>query len=338
MNKGYVLDLTQNPTRMPRASAHTVEPGRSWLKSQLHTDSGWDVEQGSPLKAPLLHLWSITVCNSVSVCIRCIRCNSMYLAWMFWEGLSEIAYQAYRRFISQQPGVAPVMTAVPKAFRHQGLVLWKIMFPQTGEWGRDGLGMIQEHYTYCVLYFYYHYISSTSDHQTLDPRGWGSLSDGTPAVRVLGGRQPGFWDTGHFQERGVQTRLKTAREEHRELEKCSSRSAWRTSPWADFTQHIPAVVWRSQGHRVTRCTSLLSRNTPHLPAKNSSSPPPRPQVSRHQSTWWAGPVSGLLRFHLTKHWHHNHLLFSSLPTSVIPRNLIELASPWLTDKTTNHRP
>ena len=42
-------------------------------------------------------------------------------------------------------------------------------------WGGDGFGMIQVHYIYCVLYFYYYYISSISDHQALDPRGWGPL-------------------------------------------------------------------------------------------------------------------------------------------------------------------
>ena len=37
------------------------------------------------------------------------------------------------------------------------------------DWGRKGdvLGMIQGHYIYCALYFYYYYISSTSDHQAL---------------------------------------------------------------------------------------------------------------------------------------------------------------------------
>ena len=35
--------------------------------------------------------------------------------------------------------------------------------------------MIQVHYVYCALYFYYYYISSTSDHQALDPGGWGPL-------------------------------------------------------------------------------------------------------------------------------------------------------------------
>ena len=37
------------------------------------------------------------------------------------------------------------------------------------------MGMIQVHCIYCVLYFYYYYICSTSDHQALDPGGWGPL-------------------------------------------------------------------------------------------------------------------------------------------------------------------
>ena len=32
----------------------------------------------------------------------------------------------------------------------------------------DGLGIIQAHYIYCALYFYFYFISSTSDHQALD--------------------------------------------------------------------------------------------------------------------------------------------------------------------------
>ena len=32
-------------------------------------------------------------------------------------------------------------------------------------------GLIQVNYIYCALYFYYYYISSTSDHQALDPIG-----------------------------------------------------------------------------------------------------------------------------------------------------------------------
>ena len=61
----------------------------------------------------------------------------------------------------------------PQPFWHQGLVLWKAIFPWTGG-GGDGFEMIQAHYIYCALYFYYFYISSSSDDQALDPEGWGS--------------------------------------------------------------------------------------------------------------------------------------------------------------------
>ena len=37
--------------------------------------------------------------------------------------------------------------------------------------------MIQVHYIYYALYFYY-YISSTSDYQALDPKGWGAPPTG----------------------------------------------------------------------------------------------------------------------------------------------------------------
>ena len=41
------------------------------------------------------------------------------------------------------------------------------------DWGVvDGFRMIQGHYIYCVLYFYYYYVCSMSHHQALDPRGW----------------------------------------------------------------------------------------------------------------------------------------------------------------------
>ena len=48
----------------------------------------------------------------------------------------------------------------------------------------DGLEMIKVHYTYCVLYFYYCYISSTSDHQALDPRGL--ETPGLHSIGVIG--------------------------------------------------------------------------------------------------------------------------------------------------------
>ena len=55
----------------------------------------------------------------------------------------------------------------------------------TGCGWRDGFGMIQAHYLYCALYFYYYYISSTSDHQALDPGGWGPLGEYRKIKSVL---------------------------------------------------------------------------------------------------------------------------------------------------------
>ena len=41
--------------------------------------------------------------------------------------------------------------------------------------------MIQALYIHCTLYFYFHYINSTIDHQALDPGVWGPLFCG-PAI------------------------------------------------------------------------------------------------------------------------------------------------------------
>ena len=60
------------------------------------------------------------------------------------------------------------------SFSHQGPVSRNTIFPQTRA-GRDGSEVTQGHYIYCALYFYYSYISSTSDHQALDPGAWGPL-------------------------------------------------------------------------------------------------------------------------------------------------------------------
>ena len=45
---------------------------------------------------------------------------------------------------------------------------------RVGEVGEDGFSMIQVRYIYCAFYFYYYYISS-SEHQAVDPGGWGPL-------------------------------------------------------------------------------------------------------------------------------------------------------------------
>ena len=59
----------------------------------------------------------------------------------------------------------------PHPFWHQELVSWKTIFPQIG--AGDRFGMIQVHYVYCVLYFYYCISSTSSDYQAFDPRDWG---------------------------------------------------------------------------------------------------------------------------------------------------------------------
>ena len=46
--------------------------------------------------------------------------------------------------------------------------------------------MIQAYYVYCMLDFYYYYISSISDHQALDPGGGG------PLPQVVFGVDTGF--------------------------------------------------------------------------------------------------------------------------------------------------
>ena len=73
----------------------------------------------------------------------------------------------------------------PQPFWHQGMVSWKTVLLGTGK--RGGFRMIQVHYTYCALYFYYYYISSTSNHQALDPGGWG------PCSTVFSSDSPGYF-------------------------------------------------------------------------------------------------------------------------------------------------
>ena len=63
-----------------------------------------------------------------------------------------------------------VYASGPRSFWHQGPASWKTILSWTC--GQGGFWIIQAYNIYCVLYFYYYYISSTSDHQALDPGGW----------------------------------------------------------------------------------------------------------------------------------------------------------------------
>lgn len=64
--------------------------------------------------------------------------------------------------------LASFMLAVPNLLGPRD---WfhEAIFPWTRSKGDE------THYIYCIVCFYYYYISSTSDHHTLDPRGWRCL-------------------------------------------------------------------------------------------------------------------------------------------------------------------
>ena len=49
------------------------------------------------------------------------------------------------------------MSAVPNIFGTRDRFCGRQFFHGPGWWG-DGFGMIQAHYIYCALYFYYYYI------------------------------------------------------------------------------------------------------------------------------------------------------------------------------------
>ena len=71
-------------------------------------------------------------------------------------------------------------TAVPKLFGTREQFRGRHFFLEDMDglgraWVENGFGMIQAHYIYCALYFYYYYINSTSYHKALDPGGWGPL-------------------------------------------------------------------------------------------------------------------------------------------------------------------
>ena len=71
------------------------------------------------------------------------------------------------------------MNQWPPTFLAPGTGFMEDRFSTDWRDGRDGVcwfGEIPVHYMYCALCFYYSYISSTSDHQALDPEGWGPLA------------------------------------------------------------------------------------------------------------------------------------------------------------------
>ena len=72
-------------------------------------------------------------------------------------------------------GFSHFETVVPDLFGTRDLLCRRQFFHSPGNgggWG-GGFGMTQGHYIYCARYFYSYYISFSSEHQALEPRGWG---------------------------------------------------------------------------------------------------------------------------------------------------------------------
>ena len=72
--------------------------------------------------------------------------------------------------------------AIPNLFDTRKSILWKTVFYT--DWRGGGFEMIQAHYMYCALYFYYYDISCISDHQALDPEGCGPLQERTQVWHI----------------------------------------------------------------------------------------------------------------------------------------------------------
>ena len=118
----------------------SASPGIGIVVYKLGLSSAWSQQSPVHMKPPcLVSLWDHALLFR--------QLPKPQLAW---------------RFLKQQPPtfLAPGTSCVEEFFHGPGL--------------GDGFGLIQVDYIYCALYFYY-YVSSTSDPQTLDPRGWGPL-------------------------------------------------------------------------------------------------------------------------------------------------------------------
>ena len=74
-------------------------------------------------------------------------------------------------------------TTVPNLFDTRDRFHGRQLFHRLGL--GDGLGMIRVYYIYCGFYFYYYYITFTSDHQALNPGGWGPLVQATVVWYLL---------------------------------------------------------------------------------------------------------------------------------------------------------
>ena len=133
------------------------------------------------------------------------------------------------------------------------------------DWGKGGwFGMIQARYVYCILHFCYYYINSISDHQALDPGGWGPLSLSRASQVVLEIEEPP---------------CKSSRRKRCEFDhwvgKILWRRAWQPTPVflpGDFHGQRSLVGYSPWSHKEPDTTEQLSTA---LKQPNSSSLDPR---------------------------------------------------------------
>ena len=88
----------------------------------------------------------------------------------FIRNSAAVCYLPWKGTLSSKTAIA----AVPNFFGTRNQFHGRQFFHRPAGVG-GGLGMIQALYIYQALYFCYYCISSTSNHQALDLRGWGPL-------------------------------------------------------------------------------------------------------------------------------------------------------------------
>ena len=91
------------------------------------------------------------------------------------EAETKTHFQSCPYLIKQTPVGVTLLVQWSPIFMAPGTGFLEDSFFTYQRGGRDGFRMIQAHYIYHALYFYYYYISCTSDHQALDAGSWGPL-------------------------------------------------------------------------------------------------------------------------------------------------------------------
>ena len=113
----------------------------------------WQPTQYSCLENPMNRgAWQATVLQSMGS--QRVRNNWTTKQHIWWLTVGEISQPLEQ--------MSPTFLAPRTSFREENFSI--------DQGCRISFGMIQWHYIYCALYFYYYYISFTSDHQAVDTK------------------------------------------------------------------------------------------------------------------------------------------------------------------------